>query len=76
MIDPLSHNDTEYRRWLEHEGGQSLLQERYPTRERLAGRSAPPHRRAVVSGEYPGEAGKAVKLLAEEILQRLNEATE
>lgn len=73
MIDPLSHNDAEYRRWLQQEPDNRCFTHVIPRMNALqeAARHSPEERS--YQAKYPGEAGKSIRGLTEEILERLAE---
>jgi len=74
MLDPLSHNDAEYRRWLQQEPENRCFENVIPRVTAL--QDAARHRIEARSyqAKYPGDSGKAIRGLSNEILNRLTQA--
>lgn len=75
MLDPLSHNDAEYRRWLQQEADNRCFESVIPRVTAL--QDAARHRTEERSfqAKYPGDAGRAIRSLTNEVLARLAENT-
>lgn len=71
MLDPLSHNDAEYRRWLEQEADNRCFESVVPRANALQDAARFRTEERSYPAKYPGEAGKAIQRLTHEILQRM-----
>lgn len=72
MLDPTSHNDAEYRRWLMQEAENRCFESVVPRVAALQDASRHRSEERSYQAKYPGDAGKAIRALTEELLSRLD----